>query len=145
MIPKEPNALVKYMQKKNMYEVDQFPLKDWEAETRDVERQWKQYHDEVFGDKQAEDAFSFRMNLIDYVKPFVNKRGVRDKNFQGNHHELKLAQVDKIPGYAKLVYMNHELNFGEMVPVYIRSKESIEVDVESVAKKLYKKSKKKLF
>lgn len=147
-LPSNPKALLKYAEKKNAMEVDQFPFKEWIPETRQMEKEWKHYRDHVITEPETTDQeaiVSINSNLIDYIKPFVNKRGVRDKYFTDQNNEVRLLQLDTFPGHAKLVFKNPELRIGAMVPVYIQSRETAKADIELVSKKLYKKAKKIIF
>ncbi len=151
-LPSNPKALLKYAEKKNAMEVDQFPFKEWVPETKQMQKEWKHYRDHVITTESEEQKaldqeaiVSINSNLIDYIKPFVNKRGVRDKYFTDKNNEVRLLQLDTLPGHAKLVFRNPELRIGAMVPVYIQSRETAKADIEQVSKKLYKKAKKIIF
>jgi hypothetical protein len=139
MYSHKPDALIKEMQAKNLYEVDQFAFRDWEPDNRQLQREWKKVSDKIRQD--AEPAFTIRQNLVDTLVPFVNKRGERNKYFQGEDHQVRLTQVDDLPCTAKLVYMNHDLETGTMVPVELRSRETFVKDLKKASKKLFKKAK----
>lgn len=134
---------VKDLKQKGLWDADQFPHKEWPSDSKQVVRAWDDMRKNFFKTKQEpQKVANFQLNMIDSLRPFVNKRGVRQNPFVGEEHEVKLVQVDFIPGDAKLVYRNHELQIGEMVPVKLTSKQTILEDASRVSKKLFKKSKK---
>ncbi len=145
-IPHNPKALYKHMEKKGAFEVDQFPFKDWIPETEQMKREWESYRKNVLEEQyevvKGEQFLDNRTNLIDHLKPFVNRKGVRDKRFLHRDNEVRLLQLETIPGSAKLVFRNSELCVGAMVPVYINSRETVYKDLEGASKQLYKKAKK---
>ncbi len=135
--------LVKEFKNKGLWDKDQFPYKEWGPDNEQAKRTWKAAQEYFQKTRpQTEEAFNFRLNLIDQLIPFVNKRGIRKRPFIGDEHEVRLTQVDIVPGDAKLIYRNQELQVGAMVPVYLKSQETIKKDIESVAKPLWKKAKK---
>ncbi len=145
-IPHNPKALYKHMEKKGAFEIDQFPFKDWIPETEQMKREWESYKKNVIGDPDdcvlSGKFIDNRNNLIDHLKPFVNRRGARNKRFLHKDNEVRLLQLETIPGSAKLVFRNSELCVGTMVPVYINSRETVYKDIEGASKQLYKKAKK---
>ncbi len=137
--------LAEQMQKRGLWDVDQFPLKDWGTDNRQAARGWSQFSQDFLDSRpQPEDSFNFRNNIIDRVVPFVNKRGVRKRPFKGEEHEVKLTQVDNIPGCARLVYRNHEERVGAFVECMLHSHETVQDDIQKVGKLLHKKAKKAL-
>lgn len=124
-------------------EVDQFPEFEWEPDKKQDIQNWHKFHEDFMKNRTPTNtSFNPRPNLIDILEPFVNKRGVRRDPFKGDGHEVKLTQLDQLPGYAKLVYRNIDKRVGEIVDVYINSRETMKSDIEKVSKQLYKKSKK---
>lgn len=125
------------------FEVDQFPYKNWNPDNIEAERAWSNVREDYLTKQSTpESAFNFRLNLIDNLKPFVNKRGIRQRPFIGEEHEVKLVQIDNIPGRGKLMYRDLDREVGTLVPVEITSREYIKKDLERVSKRLYKKAKK---
>lgn len=130
------------MKKKGLWNADQFPLKDWEPDNKQALKSWNNFSQEINQNRPNQKSFTYLSNVIDYIQPFVNKRGVRKDPFKGNQHEVKITQLDNIPGYAKLVYKDYDRQVGTLVKVYINSRQSVLEDIQSVSKKLYKKAKK---
>lgn len=125
------------------FEADQFPYKHWDSDNNQAIKAWADFRERYITEKpSSEPAFNFRINLIDYLKPFVNKRGIRQSPFKGEEHEVKLVQLDTIPGNGKILYRNWKKEVGTMIPVYVSSKETLKKDLEKESKRLFKKAKK---
>jgi hypothetical protein len=120
-----------------------FREEDWKADKQQFYKHFDQYKKNTeLNTEHHEPIFNFRINLIDYLRPFVNKRGVRSKFFRGDQYEVKIVQLETIPGSAKLIYRDLDMYESAIEPIYINSVETAEKDMAKAAKKLYKKAKK---
>ncbi len=119
-----------------------FRIEDWRKDHEEYQKVFQQYKETIPTAEDPELSFNFRSNLINSLKPFVNKRGVRDRLFSGDEHEVKVVQIEQIPGSAKLIYRDLDRCVSACEPIYIRSVETAQQDIEPSAKKLYKKAKK---
>lgn len=132
----------------NRYERDKaiygtFRPEDWEADKIEYLKGWEGYKEQILEDKpNSEPIFNIKPNLIDSLRPFINKRGVRNRLFKGNEHEVKVVQLEQIPGSARLIYRDLDRCVSVMEPVYISSIKNAKDDLTLASKKLFKKAKK---
>ena len=104
----------------NNYEEDlkkygSFKYEDWKADNEQYTKVFNDYKDGILKNRQAEESIlNIRPNLVDSLQPFVNKRGIRSRLFKGDHHEVKVVQLDEIPGPAKLIYRDLDKCVGAM-------------------------------
>lgn len=118
-----------------------FRQDDWDKDKREYQKEFEAFKKTVHTAQETKPVFNFRTNMIDFLQPFVNKRGKRSRLFIGDEHEVKAVQIDTIPGSGKLIYRDIERHISVCEPIYVNSVDTVEKDIMKSAKRLYKKAK----